>query len=254
MTDLPGGWFQPDDSGAPLRLFLLHYAGAGASVYHRWLPLLPQDFAVQCVQLPGRQERRAEPAIAQLERLVAVLHEVFDAELDDRPFALFGHSLGALLAYRLTLALQRGPGRRPTLLAVSGWSPRRFAVPAAAYATMTDDELMERVRRLDFLPAEVCADAEVLALALPAIRADLSAAGGYRDDGARVHCPVVAYCGTADPLLTPEAMAEWCSRTQDYLGCRVLRGGHMFLHDHELAIATELAGLLRRHAHAAPQS
>ncbi|HEX4725797.1 MAG TPA: alpha/beta fold hydrolase [Pseudonocardiaceae bacterium] len=247
-------WFQPfqrSDFDSPLRLFLFHYAGAGAAVYHEWSGLLPPDVAGVCVQLPGRQDRRSEPPTTELAVLVEVLTEVFAAELDDRPYALFGHSMGALLAYRMAVALSDDP---PALIGVSGWAPEGFTMPTATDVALRDDGIVARMAELGALPPQAAANPDVLALAVPAMRADMAVCASYVDDHAMVDCPIVAYSGAADPLLAPAAMNTWSGRTAEYLGNRVFPGGHFFVDDQALGVVADLIPLLRRHAAAARQA
>lgn len=250
------GWFRPGEAApdAPLRLFLLHCAGAGAAMYHEWLTLLPGDVSAQCVQLPGRQDRWREPGRTELAGLLSELERHLTAELDDRPYALFGHSMGALLAYRLAVSLGRAD-RRPALLAVGGWAPRGFTGPTAGDLSLDDAALVARMRELGALPPAAGArpgtdpavdDDLVRRFILPAMRADLAACGQYVDDGAVVGCPIVAYAGAADPLMAPGAMASWRSRTAEYLGARILPGGHFFLDAAVLDVVTDLTTVLRR--------
>ncbi|MGW3402309.1 thioesterase II family protein, partial [Streptomyces zhihengii] len=99
-----GQWFHPVEPSpdASVRLFLLPHAGSGAIIYRDWEKLLPADIAAQAVTLPGRHNRRTETMYEDWDPLVEALHEAVLDELDDRPFAFFGHCLGAQLAFRLT--------------------------------------------------------------------------------------------------------------------------------------------------------
>jgi surfactin synthase thioesterase subunit len=245
-----GQWFQPATASiaAPVRLFLFPCAGAGASMYHEWLTQLPADVAVQCVQLPGREDRGLEAVIPSLEPLVDLLLEALSDESDGRPYAFFGHSMGALVAYRLAVALAREGSQRPALLAVAGWAPEGFQMPTAGQTAWTDAEVVEWMLALGALPPRLVDDPEMLGLALPAIRADLALCAGYVDDGAGVGSPVVAYSGAADRLIAPAAMACWSGRSPTYLGNRTFPGGHFFLRQHALAITTDLTPVLRRYA------
>lgn len=250
----PGAWLQPEaaSADAALRLFLFHCAGGGASMYHAWPGLFPSDIAVQCVQLAGRQDRLHEPAVARLDELLATLAEVLAAEDDGRPFGFFGHSMGALLAYRLTVELERAGLPAPAVTAVAGWAPEGFRAPVSGEADrLPDERLVSDLAALGALPADLLeADAAWLKLALPALRADVAACAMYADDGAVVEASLVAYGGTADPLMAPDALGSWATRTRDFCGARVLPGDHFFLTcDTEAAvIAADLTRMLRRHA------
>ncbi|GII76188.1 oleoyl-ACP hydrolase [Sphaerisporangium rufum] len=251
MGSLPAArdWLLPAaaDPAAAARLLLFHHAGGGASAYREWPGLLPSDLAVQRVQLPGRQERRREAPYDRLDPLVAALTALLAAEPDGRPYAFFGHSMGALLAYRTAVALERAGRPGPALLAVSGWAPAGAPdrPPAAA---MTDAEVAGWMRALGALPREVDADPDALAAAVRTMRADLAVCESHRDDGARLGCPIVVYGGRDDPLVPAGALREWAARTGRPLGTRIFPGGHFFLHDHGQAVTADLVSLLRRHA------
>jgi surfactin synthase thioesterase subunit len=246
----PPRWFQPaqTDPGAALRLFLFPHAGSGASIYNQWPALLPDTVGHQCVQLPGRQERRTETTFTQMQPLVEALHEALDAELDDRPYAFFGHCMGAQLAYRLALEIERDGGTGPVLIGASGWAPEGFLTPTLEQAYMPEDELVGWIRSMGSVPTEIVDDPQALALIIPAMRADLAVVASYADDGAKLHCPVVTYSGRSDPLMTAGAMASWSTRTSHYLGNSEFHGDHFYINvpEHALAITTDLVRHARR--------
>jgi surfactin synthase thioesterase subunit len=235
------------DDEARYRLLLLHYSGGGVSMYAQWPYWLPSDIGVQRVQLPGRQDRVGEPPFTELDPLLDAIAEVLDAAQDDRPYALFGHSMGALLAYRLAVAQRKAGRREPALLGVAGWAPVGFAEVGADLSTRSDDAIIDELRRLGSLPLTALNDEELRTLLVPAMRADLAVCASHEDDGAMVGCPIAVYTGRDDPLLAPWAARVWQDRTGNYLGNRQFPGGHMFIHDHGLAIATDLAQLVHTH-------
>jgi surfactin synthase thioesterase subunit len=215
-------------------------------MYRDWPALLPADVGVQCIQLPGRQERIAEPAFTDMAPLIEALRAELLPELDDRPYAFLGHSMGAQIAYRLAVAVERAGAPGPALLGAVAWAPEGFRTVPPAQADLPRDELLAWIRGLGSAPAEVFDDPALLSLVLPAMRSDLVTYASYRDDGAGVGCPVVSYGGTADPLLPPGAMASWRTRTPSYLGNREFPGGHFFIYEQATAIATDLTRLLHR--------
>jgi surfactin synthase thioesterase subunit len=251
--DEPARWLHPaqTDPDARVRLFVFHHSGGNAAMYRQWVRL-PTDITGQCVQLPGRQERRHERPYDRLAPLVDALADVLGAELDGRPYALAGHSLGALLSYRVAVALARRGERPPALVAASGWAPGRDAASGSAGGPrldpgVDDAGIVETMRRLGGLPPRLGADPDVLAWAVPAMRADLAVCADYRDDGARLDSPIVAYSGRDDPLAPPTAMRAWADRTRaGYLGNRQFPGRHFFAAEHALDIVTDLVHLLRR--------
>ncbi|MER5741282.1 MULTISPECIES: alpha/beta fold hydrolase [unclassified Streptomyces] len=252
VAALADRWFQPESApDAGTRIFLLHYAGSGASIYHDWPAQIPADVSVQCVQLPGRQERYGEAMFTDIEPLVRILADAFAAELDDRPYAVFGHCMGALVGYRVAVELHERGERPPVLLGASAWAPKGFRTPPPEQLRVPQDELVDWARGLGSLPEAVLADSEALGMMMPAMRADLEVCASYRDDDAEVPCPVVTYSADKDPLVDPESMASWAPRTRTYLGNRLFRGGHFFVHEQTTSITADFVRLLLGRAAAA---
>jgi surfactin synthase thioesterase subunit len=244
----PSRWFhlpQPRPQ-APLRLFLFPHGGGAAASYARWADLVPHDVELVLIQLPGRHDRRAEQPFDALDPLVEALLDALEAEDDGRPYAFFGHSMGAMIAYRLTARLQDRAERGPILLAVSSWAPGGSRPGAADLARLPDSELAETVRGLGALPTTLLASPDMLRVLLPALRADFAVYADYCDEPAAIRCPVTAYGATDDPLLLPGAMAVWADRASTFLGAAEYPGGHFYLDTHALDVATDLSRHLRR--------
>lgn len=245
-----GRWLQPaeTDPQASMRLVLFHYAGGAASMYRDWPAHLGDDIACQFIQLPGRQERRSEEPFVDFDALIQTLVDEVSAELDDRPFAFFGHCMGGQIAYRLAVEMERVWGRGPSLVGVSSWAPEGFRTVPPEQADVPEAELLEWVKALGSLPEEIYRDREMLRLVLPAMRADLLACASYADDGLATSCPIVTYSAKNDPLVESSAMACWRDRTPDYLGNSEFRGGHFFIHEESLAVSADFTRLMRRYA------
>src|SRR5579883_2155511 len=144
-TDSP--WrvcFKPNPQ-ARLRLFCFPYAGGAASIYRLWPQLLPETIEVHAIQLPGREGRLLEPTYV---RLAPIIDEVTQAiaPLLDRPFALFGHSLGALLAFELARQLRRLQRPQPIHFFASARRAPQFADPDPPIHRLPDAEFLEEVR------------------------------------------------------------------------------------------------------------
>lgn len=244
----PARWFRPTGARpeAPSRLFLFPHGGGAAAAYAHWSALLPADVELTLVQLPGRHDRHTEQPFTRVEPLVEALVEALEAEWDGRPFAFFGHSMGGMLAYRLTATLQRDDVPHPALLGVSSWAPGGHLDRAREFSDLPDAELAAQVADLGVLPPAISASPDMLQLVLPTLRADLAVYGDYVDDGTVVSCPVAAYGGRSDPLLVPGAMALWATRSPTFLGAREFPGGHFYLDAHAVAVAGDLARHLQR--------
>jgi surfactin synthase thioesterase subunit len=245
-----GRWFnpaQPPDD-ARIRLLLMPHAGSGAAAYRGWSRLLPAEIGVQTLTLPGRQSRRAEPLPVDWETLLDDLHSAMLATLDDeRPYALFGHCTGAMLAYRLTVRLEAQGDPPPSLLGMSGWAPVGFFRAPVGSEDLPMSELSGLFKDLGAFPAELWDDPDMLDLVLPPVIADFRVAAQYEDDGAVVDCPLVSYAGQADPLLVePDAMMAWAKRSRRYLGHQEYPGEHFYISDHAAAVMSDFARRLAR--------
>lgn len=245
-----GRWFSPAEPPpeAGIRLFLMPHAGSGAAAYRGWSRLLPAEICAQALTLPGRQSRRAEPLPVDWETLLDELHRAVLETLDDeRPYAFFGHCIGAMLAYRLAVRLEADGDPAPSLLGMSGWSPRGFFRAPEGHERLSMDEFGDLFKDLGAFPAELWDDPDMLDLVMPPVIADFRIAVQYEDDGAVVECPLVSYAGKSDPLLVePDAMTAWTERSRRYLGHQEYPGGHFYVGEHATAVMADFGRRLMR--------
>ncbi|HVF60151.1 MAG TPA: thioesterase domain-containing protein [Thermoanaerobaculia bacterium] len=225
------------DPRARLRLFCFPYAGGGASAYRAWGAALPTGIEVCPVQLPGREGRLREPPFTRMGPLVEALAGALP--LADLPFAFFGHSLGALVAYELARALRRRGGPEPLALLLAGRRGPRRPPREEPIHELPDAEFMARLRELNGTPEEVLEHGELMALLLPLLRADFALHETWE---LRPEEPlaigVSAFGGLADPEVTREDLEDWRGETRGRFRLRMLPGDHFFLHS-ERALLTE---------------
>ncbi|HET8662208.1 MAG TPA: alpha/beta fold hydrolase [Micromonosporaceae bacterium] len=225
-------WLRRFHQGSPHRPALLCFphAGGSASSYVALSAALAPSAEVLAVQYPGRQDRLAEPPLTDMRALARQLVPVIRDELDDRPYACFGHSMGAALAFEVTRQLEQS-GTGPVLLFASG--RRAPSVPITDDVHRRDDAgLVAEVQRFDAASAQMLEHDVVRQMVLPALRADYTANETYWcPPEQRVACPVVALVGDDDPVTrVPDAQA-WQAHTTATFLIRVFRGGHFFLND-----------------------
>jgi surfactin synthase thioesterase subunit len=214
----------PARAGLP-RLYCVPHAGAGASIYRPWADGLAESRAVVGVQPPGREHRLREAPPADIGRLADEIAAAIDLA-DDGPFALFGHSLGGLVAYETARRLE-ALGRPPRRLFVSGC--RAPHLPRAG-APADDAELMARVNALGGMPVQLLANPDVLAIYLPTLKADYRLALGYaRGPGPALTCPVVALGGMADQAAPRADVVAWRGATTGAFEAAFFPGGHFYL-------------------------
>lgn len=222
-------FFVPEPrAAAKVRLFCFPCAGASPWEYRGWASALPRDVEVSTVCLPGRGARHREAPVVNMASLVKLLRDAIRPKLD-KPYALFGHSLGALIAFELALALEKGGERAPMRLLVSGSPPPSARTPRTSHR-LSDAELVETMRDLDGTPETVLNDPELLAIALPLLRADLELAGKYEPTFDAVQCPMTAFFGVEDSDVGREVAAGWRAHTRGNFALRGFPGGHFFVH------------------------
>ncbi|MFF4116812.1 thioesterase II family protein [Streptomyces sp. NPDC001714] len=215
--------------GVP-RLLCLPHAGGSASFYYPLAQRLGAETETLAVQYPGRQDRRSEEPVAEIGRLAQHVVDALSGE-DTRPLALFGHSMGAVVAFETALRLSAA-GRPPAVLIVSGRRAPSRQVPETVHRRDDAGVLLE-LRRLAGTDARVLGDPELLAMILPAIRADYRALAGYPASQAVVDCPVVALTGDRDPVTPVEDALAWREHTTAEFASAVFPGGHFYLAEHQ---------------------
>jgi surfactin synthase thioesterase subunit len=214
----------PDAHG---QLVCLPHAGGSAAYFFPLSRALTPDIAVRSVQYPGHQDRRDERCI---ESIFDLATEVVAALMPvaDRPTALFGHSMGAILAFEIARLLE-ARGVQPSALFVSG--RRAPSLHRDGTVHLRDDAgIIDEVRRLGGTDSAILGDEDLLRMALPAIRSDFKAAETYRfRPGDLLATPIFAHVGDQDPQATIEEVRAWADHTSTHFELTVHDGGHFYL-------------------------
>ncbi|ABD10979.1 putative thioesterase involved in non-ribosomal peptide biosynthesis [Frankia casuarinae] len=235
-------WLRYEPTDAAVRLICLPHAGAGASSFARWLGLFPSTVAAVRVQLPGREDVVAEPAL----RLV---HDAVDAllpqvtRLIDPPVALYGHSMGALVAFELARALSAA-GIPPVHLFVSGRRAPHRPASRAPIHHLPDDALVAALKTMgDTGGSHRSAAFLRYTLRLTRVDLTLSEEYAYRSEP-RLRCPITAFYGTADPVVDLAEIEAWRDETDAAFAVHTFPGDHFFHQRHRVAIAARIAAAL----------
>jgi medium-chain acyl-[acyl-carrier-protein] hydrolase len=230
-----------------LRLLCLPYAGGDTPIFAPWADTAPPEFEVLPVQLPGRGRRVLEPAYGELGPLVSALADGIAPALDG-PFALFGHSMGALVAFELARELRRRDRPQPAHLLVAGRPapqlPRRYA----PLSRLPDGELLEELyRRYGYTPPEDDDGIDVLLdVMLPTIRRDVAVSDDYvYADEPPLDCPITAFGGLEDATVTRDELDAWRHQTRGRFETRLLPGGHFFLETEPTFLVRFIANSVR---------
>jgi len=218
-----------EDFGAARQLFCFPHAGGGPSFFRQWCAALRPEIAVRRVLLPGREWRLEEPPFRRIGELVEPLCAALEPYLG-QPYALFGHSMGAVVAYEVARRLSGVGTAGPTCLIVSGRRAPMLAGNRRPLSRSPDDEFLDEVVRLNGIPPEVLDESELISMLLPTLRADYELAETYRPlHGGRVDCPVIAYLSTSDPEINYDEMFGWREVTTAEFTMRVFPGDHFYL-------------------------
>ncbi|WP_083921575.1 thioesterase II family protein [Actinopolyspora halophila] len=223
------------DSKRPLSLFCFPHAGGDATSYgHRWRGV-DDRINIEPVQLPGHGIRLTEAPFRNLDELVShSIEQMHHSISTPENRILFGHSFGALAAFETALRCT-DRGTRPAALIVSGRNGPGVAHRAprtphgsAMLHSLSDEELVTALRELDGIPGELERDPELLALFLPAVRADLGMAESYQPvRHVRVPCPIAVLAAENDPMIDAEGLAQWSEATDSQHVALSVSGGHM---------------------------
>ncbi|MGW0818707.1 thioesterase II family protein [Streptomyces viridiviolaceus] len=242
--------FHPAPAAAA-RLVCFPHAGGAASFYFPVSRALSPDVEVLALQYPGRQDRRTEPCVEDL----GILADLITGELGtwcDKPLALFGHSMGATLAFEVARRLERD-GVRPCALFASGRRAPSIHRDDRVHLS-SDAELLAGMVRLGGTSAQLLEDPELVGAVLPATRADYKALETYRYvPGPALHCPLTVLTGDADDQVNLDEAAAWAEHSEGEFDLEVFPGGHFYLAAQAAAViavvrgrlATEVPGLAR---------
>lgn len=229
MTDTPWLSYIRRDATARLRIFCLHPAGSGASFYRSWSHECPKSIELIAVQLPGREGRISEPCYTRLTPLLAAIATALHPYLT-RPYALFGHSMGALVSYELACLLQRHGRLMPQRLFVSGHRAPQLPNLSPPIHAWPERHFMVKLRALANIPEAVLHSEELLALLLPVLRADFAVCEDYRYvESERLRCPISVFSGTDDSSVPNETALLWQERTSAEFTFHPVSGDHFFV-------------------------
>jgi medium-chain acyl-[acyl-carrier-protein] hydrolase len=227
-----------------LRLFCFPYGGAGASGYRAWGRSLPEHVEIVPVNFPGRENRFREEPYTHIEPLLAELMRTLD--FTSGPFALFGHSLGALVAFHLARELRRQGRPAPAVLVVSGYPAPHLHRDRPHVSHLPHEEYVAMLRQHFDVTDELLDNPVLAEMALPVLRADLAVVETcpYREEPP-LDLPMAAFGGIGDPEASEEQIRGWQAQCTRPVRVRMFPGGHFFVNAQREAVLQELATVLR---------
>jgi len=237
MEKTPWLAYHKPNPQADMRLFCFPYAGGSAAIYRMWADQLPKNLEICPVQLPGRGTRLNDRFFTRLMPMVEALAPALRSYCD-RPFAFFGHSMGAAIAFELARHLRQQYHCEPEHLFVSGRNAPQVPDTDPFTYDLPEPEFIEEVRRLNGTPKEVLEHPELMQLMLPLLRADFSVIQTYvYVAGEPLNSSITAFGGLLDHEVTREGLDAWSSQTTGRFSLRMLPGDHFFLQtSHDLLL------------------
>lgn len=227
---------------AKLRLFCFPYAGGDASIFQSWPASLPASVEVCALRLPGRSTRLAEPPFTALEPLVETVAEAISPHLLGKPFAFFGHSMGAILGFELVHLFHERLGLTPAHLFVSGHAAPHIPRSEPPTYDLPEPEFVAKIRQLNGTPGEVLDNRELLQIVLPTLRADFAVCETYVYRHRRpLPCPISTYGGLGDESVSRSDLQAWRLHTRGGLTVRMFPGDHFFIHSAKSLVCDVLA-------------
>lgn len=223
--------FKPQEHAAA-RLICFPFAGGGAQSYSTWAAHLPDGIELLAVKLPGRESRIGEEPIRCTHAMMEAMLPEVQGYLD-RPFVLYGHSMGALLAYEFARRLQ-GLSMAPEGLVVSARTAPQHRPWNAPIHTLPQPEFVEALRQLNGTPQEVLDNSDLMTLVSPMLRADLALNDDYvHERDPLLDCNVLAFGGLQDPDAGRDGMKGWGEVTRGEFSLRMVPGDHFFIRSAE---------------------
>ncbi len=237
---------QNPQSSARVRLFGFPYGGGGASVFRSWISELPDTIELFAIQYPGRENRFGEKLYTVLDPLIQDLERSILPFLT-KPTVFLGHSLGALVAFELARVLQEHHDFQLEHLFVSGHRAPHLPFTSPIIHPLPDAEFIEAVRQLNGIPPEAFDYPELLEMITPILRSDFMLWENYQYlERAPLNCPISAFGGKKDPLVTPREIEAWGKQTVNHFSHQIFSGDHFFIHTEQQAFFEVLKKDLQR--------
>lgn len=231
----------------PRRLLCFPFAGGGTAAFRGWSDALPASIDVCPIQLPGRQSRLSEAPIDDLRAMVEAMLPPLLPALRRTPYALYGHSMGAWLAFELIRAMRRLRRPLPAHLFVAARRAPHLPGTHSPLGNLPREAFIEQVQaRYNAIPQALLDQPRVLDLFLPALQADFRLLDTYRYvDEPPLDVPITVFYGEHDEVVSRKGLRAWQEHTTQPLQLRPIPGGHFFVTEHADLVTAAIGGALR---------
>ncbi len=226
-------------NSAKRTLLCFHFSGGSAHYFQRWKKLIPDSLNLYAVELPGRNLRQGDPfAVTHMEIIDALVECYNELSESGCPLLLFGHSMGAMLAFEYADALEKRLGVIPEHVYLSGKCPPfKSLKKVKEYEDMTDSELISQLVEFEGTSSEVLGSVELMEYLLPIFRADFTLSEKYLcESNKRVKSDITVFGGLQDKLVDVSILNGWEIHTTGNFSFNKFLGGHFFINNHEKEI------------------
>ncbi|MDN4524097.1 thioesterase II family protein [Fictibacillus fluitans] len=238
-------WCREPRLSPKIKVFCFPYAGGGSSIYRDWA--LGQDIELYAAQLPGRESRYKEPPISSMEDMIPKITEAL-LEYLDTPFALFGHSMGAVIAYEAACELKKKYGISPVHLFVSGRAAPQVNETGPDIYDLPQKTFIQRLTDLGGTPKEIIEDPIIFDFYEPMLRADFKLNATYQfTDREKLDCSISVLSGNKDKAVGTESLSSWREVTTGSATFEMFEGGHFFIRHQKRQIEKLMFRTLRDH-------
>lgn len=248
-TSTQSQWFsfyRPNPS-ATVRLFCFPFAGGNAMSYRTWANFLPKNIEVCPVELPGRGARLREKPYIQLESMIQAIVTDLLPMFKNTPYAIFGHSMGALIGFELIRYLRKMQVQEAIHLFVSGHIAPHVPYDRKPIYDLPDGEFIKELRKMNGTPQAVLDNDELMQLLLPTLRADFAANETYvYEDDFPLTCQITAFGGLQDKDVSREDIEAWQKHTSSSFSIYMLPGDHFFFQNVYMNILQKITTHLER--------
>jgi len=225
-------WFsvRPARAVSTLRLFCFPHVGAGGGAFNLWQPAwIPDNIELWTVRLPGREQRLSERPFHRMEPLVEALYEATATQLSG-PYAFYGHSLGALVAFEMARKIQRLGKQGPIRLLISAHTAPQLGLCRPVLHNLPDKEFLGALRRFAGTPDEALENEDLMSIMMVALRADFEVDETYSyEEGQPLDCPISVFGGIDDADVSQDALAAWKTQTSQKFSLQMMEGDHFFI-------------------------
>ncbi len=232
---------------AKLALYCLPFAGGSSNSFRPWTSILPPTVELRAVELPGHGSRLNEALEHNIQMLIEPMAQAL-SENSDRPFAIFGHSMGALLGYELTLKLQHNFKKNPVHVFLSGHGAPHLPERDEPIHQLPKSEFVSKIRQYNGTPHEVLENDELMELMVPILRADFEVCETYQPACLdKITAPLTVMGGINDSGAPRADLEAWADFTTQTFNVRMFPGDHFYLLQHKMTLLQAILQDINKH-------